>query len=131
MSWSGDWSGDIFDFYFHVYDRIIQNLRDLFEMEDGVRMEDIPIHQAICEAIANCLINADYYGTCGLVIIRTQNEIQMSNPGGFRIALETAKAGGISDPRNVTLMKMFNLIDIGRRAGSGIPNIYAAWKNQS
>lgn len=131
VSSSGDWSGNIFDFYFRVYDRIIQNLRDSFEMEDGVRMEDTPIHRALCEAIANCLINADYYGTCGLVIIRTQNEIRISNPGGFRIAPETAKAGGISDPRNATLMKMFNLIDIGRRAGSGIPNIYAAWKNQS
>lgn len=127
VSSSGDWSGNIFDFYFRVYDRIIQNLRDSFEMEE----EDTPIHRAFCEAIANCLINADYYGTCGLVIIRTQNEIRISNPGGFRIAPETAKAGGISDPRNATLMKMFNLIDIGRRAGSGIPNIYAAWKNQS
>lgn len=38
--------------------------------------------------------------------------------------------GGISDPRNKTLMKMFNLIGIGERAGSGIPNIYQVWKDQ-
>ncbi len=36
-------------------------------------------------------------------------------------------SGGISDPRNATLIKMFNLIDIGERAGSGIPNIYKVW----
>lgn len=28
-------------------------------------------------------------------------------------------------------MKMFNLIDIGERAGSGIPNIYSVWKKQN
>ena len=28
------------------------------------------------------------------------------------------------------MMKMFNLIDIGERAGSGIPNIFSVWKQQ-
>jgi len=28
-------------------------------------------------------------------------------------------------------MKMFNLIDIGERAGSGIPNIYKTWQEQN
>ena len=41
-----------------------------------------------------------------------------------------AKSGGISDPRNTVLMKMFTLIDIGERAGSGIPNIYSVWNKQ-
>lgn len=77
--------------------------------------------------MANCLINADYYGRCGIVIIQTNEEIKICNPGGFRIELEVARAGGVFDPRNTTLMKMFNLIDIGERAGSGIPNIYAVW----
>ncbi len=35
--------------------------------------------------------------------------------------------GGISDPRNKALMKMFNLINIGERAGSGVPDICSAW----
>ena len=38
--------------------------------------------------------------------------------------------GGISDPRNKALMKMFNLIGIGERAGSGVPDIYSVWKQQ-
>lgn len=38
--------------------------------------------------------------------------------------------GGISDPRNKALMKMFNMIGIGERAGSGVPDIYAVWENQ-
>ena len=38
--------------------------------------------------------------------------------------------GGISDPRNVNIFKMFNLIGVGERAGSGLENIGKAWKEQ-
>ena len=38
--------------------------------------------------------------------------------------------GGISDPRNKALMKMFNMIGIGERAGSGVPDIFAVWDSQ-
>ena len=40
------------------------------------------------------------------------------------------RKGGISDPRNKILMKMFNLINIGERAGSGVPNIFNTWEDQ-
>ena len=36
--------------------------------------------------------------------------------------------GCISDPRNKALMKMFNMIGIGERAGSGVPDIFAVWE---
>lgn len=64
------------------------------------------------------------------MIVKTKNGITISNPGGFRIDLDEAKSGGISDPRNTTLIKMFNLINIGERAGSGIPNIDNVLKKQ-
>ena len=35
-----------------------------------------------------------------------------------------------NDTDNSTLIKMFNLIDVGERAGSGIPNIFSVWKKQ-
>lgn len=130
VSTSGDWSGNIYDFYFRVYQKITQNLKVPFVLKDGIRVEDTPVHKAAREAIANCLINADYYGTCGTVITLRNNELILTNAGNFRIDIETAKAGGLSDPRNATLMKMFNMIDIGERAGSGIPSIYAVWHQQ-
>ena len=80
-----------------------------------MRIDDTPVHMAIREALANCIINADYYGRQGLVVIKTKDSILLSNPGDFRIELDAAKSGGYSDPRNSTLMKMFNLIDIGER----------------
>ena len=38
--------------------------------------------------------------------------------------------GGISDPRNKAIMKMLNLISIGERAGSGVPNIFSVWEEK-
>ena len=116
VSDSGDWSGNVFDFYEAVYGRLKLILPD-----NSVRM-------AAREALANCLVNADYYGEGGVVIIRREDRIVLSNPGDFRIEVAAAKSGGFSDPRNSLLMKMFNLIDIGDSAGSGIPNIFYTWK---
>ena len=130
VSTSGDWSGNIYDFYFRVYNKIAQDIKIPFKMEGGDRIDDTPVHKALREALANCLINADYYGRQGLVIVKKKDVIALSNPGGFRIDVETAKSGGVSDPRNSTLIKMFNLIDIGERSGSGIPNIFSVWKKQ-
>ncbi len=130
ISSSGDWSGNIFDFYYRVYNRLQLDIKTPFEMAGGFRVDDTPVHKAFREALANCLINADYYGHQGLVIIKKRGLITMSNPGDFRIELADAKSGGISDPRNGALMKMFNLIDVGERAGSGIPSIYYVWKEQ-
>jgi predicted HTH transcriptional regulator len=130
ISSSGDWSGNVFDFYFHVYNKLQLDLKVPFEMQGGFRVDDTPVHKAIREALANCLVNADYYGRRGLVIIKKRDLITMSNPGDFRVELAEAQSGGMSDPRNGIMMKMFNLIDIGERAGSGIPSIWYTWKQQ-
>lgn len=130
ISSSGDWSGNVYDFYFRVYNKLVQDIKIPFKMEGGSRVDDTPVHQALREALANCLINADYYGRQGLVIIKKRDSIIMSNPGGFRIEIDAAKSGGVSDPRNGAMLKMFNLIDIGERAGSGIPNIFRVWREQ-
>lgn len=130
ISSSGDWSGNVLDFYYRVYNRLQLDIKTPFEMEGGFRVDDTPVHKAVREALANCLINADYYGRRGLVIIKKRGLITMSNPGDFRIELADAKSGGLSDPRNGVMMKMFNLIDVGERAGSGIPSILYVWKKQ-
>ncbi len=130
LSASGDWSGNVFDFYFHVYDKLQIDLNVPSEISVSHRSGDTPVHKAIREALANCLINADYYGRGGIVIIKGRDKITMANPGDFRIDVAAAKSGGRSDPRNSILMRMFNLIDIVECAGNGIPSIYYVWKNQ-
>ncbi len=129
ISSSGDWSGNIYEFYFRVYEKIARDINVPVRQEDCDH-DDTPVHKALREALANCLINADYYGKQGLLIIKKKDAVTLSNPGGFRIDIEAAKSGGVSDPRNSTLIKMFNLVDVGKRVGSGIPNIFRVWKNQ-
>lgn len=53
--------------------------------------------------------------------------IVFDSRGGFRVSVEDAYEGGISDPRNETIMKMFALVHVGERAGSGIPNMVKNW----
>ena len=133
ISTSGEWSGNLYDFFYKAYNKLIQNhnIKIPFKIENGRdRVDDTPVHKAIREALANSLFNADFYGTRGLVIRNNLNEIIFENPGGFRISLDEALSGGVSEPRNSGIMKMFNLLDIGERAGSGIPNIHKTWKEQ-
>ena len=117
---SEDWSGSLFDFYFLVYHRILY--RSNFDLS-GVR-------SALGEALANCLIHADYRAKSGLVIRKEPDSIVITNPGSFRIFISEAADGGKSDVRNVTLARMFSLIHIGRGKGSGIPGIHRAWEEQ-
>jgi len=127
----GDWSGNIYDFYFKVINRLSHTLKVPFKLVGDTRIDDTPIHKAVREAFVNCLVNADYYGRCGLVIKRKLNEITFENPGGFRVPIDLAISGGVSDPRNSILMKMFNLLNIGERAGSGVPNIFHIWNKEN
>ena len=117
---SEDWSGSLFDFYFLVYHRILY--RSNFDLS-GVR-------SALGEALANCLIHADYRAKSGLLIRKEPDSIVITNPGSFRILISEAADGGKSDVRNVTLARMFSLIHIGSGKGSGIPGIHRAWEEQ-
>lgn len=61
QSSSGEWSGNVCDFYFRVHNKIIKDVKVPFKMSGGERVDDTPVHKTIREALANCLINADYH----------------------------------------------------------------------
>lgn len=54
----------------------------------------------------------------------------LENPGTIRVGKYQMRQGGESDPRNKALMKMFNLIGIGERAGSGVPELFTVWERE-
>lgn len=130
ISSSGEWSGNLFDFFFNVCGKLVSNIKVPFSLNGVVRVDDTPAHAALREAFANALIHADYYGRRGIVIVKNPKYISISNPGTFRVSPEEAMSGGLSDPRNGTIIKLFNLINIGERAGSGLPWIYSAWNGE-
>lgn len=130
QSSSGDWSGNLFDFFFRVYSKLVRDLKIPFRLEGITRIDDTPVHKAVREALANCIVNTDFYISRGVVIKKDVDKIVLENPGYIRTGKEQMLKGGISDPRNKALMKMFNMIGIGERAGSGVPDIFAVWESQ-
>ena len=127
-SGDGNWSGNVFDFYFKVIDRLTADVKVPFKLDSNLqRVDDTPIHKSLRECLANALIHADYYGRRGIVIDKEFRKITIANPGTFRIGIDEAIAGGISDARNGRIFNMFSLIKVGERSGQGLCDVYSVW----
>lgn len=129
-SHNGDWSGNLYDFYNKVYQRIAVDLKKPFRLDGIYRIDDTPVHVAVREAMANCLSNADYYLKESVKIEKYPDRIVLSNPGTITLGKKQMLRGGKSRPRNKVILNMLNYIGVGERAGSGVPNIYAIWEQE-
>ena len=120
----GDWSGNLYDFYYKVINRIDDDIAVPFvNRKDGYRVDRVDV--------ANALAHSNYYERRGVVVVKKGKEITISNPGTIRITKEEFYAGGNSDPRNPNILKMFGFVNVGERAGSGVDKIMTAWKEQN
>lgn len=126
----GTWSGNVYDFFRKVYPRLTANLKVPFQLKEGQRVDDTPVHEALREALANTLIHADYSGRVSILVVKRPDMFGFRNPGHMRIPLELAIQGGHSDCRNRRLQSMFRYVGYGDHAGSGIPKIYKNWAGQ-
>ncbi len=117
QSSSGEWSGNVCDFFIYAYFKIARDLK-----------VPPPVAAAVREAMVNSLVHADYFGTCGVVILKKEDSLVLANPGYIRTGKIQMRRGGVSDPRNKALMKMFNLIQFGKGTGSGVPGIFHVWQ---
>ena len=118
---------NVFDFVIESLNRMQQGLKVPFVLKGNQRVDDTPIHKLLREAITNTVVHADFYGRQGIVIQKSEEGFKFSNPGCVRISISEAINGGISDPRNGIMLKMFSLIDFGERAGSGLCGINMVW----
>jgi predicted HTH transcriptional regulator len=128
VSTSGDWSGNVFDFVIDVLNRMQQGLKVPFVLKGTQRVDDTPVHKLLREAITNACVHADFYGRQGLVVQKSAEGYKLSNPGSVRISISEAIDGGVSDPRNGIMLKIFSLIDFGERAGSGLNEVCTVWE---
>ena len=119
----GSWSGNLYDFFRRVIQRLTADLKVPFVLRDGARIDDTPVHQAVREALVNCLIHADYTDRASVLVVKSPAGFSFRNPGMMRLPVAQALHGGASDCRNRTLHQMFLLINLGERAGSGLPKI--------
>lgn len=109
--------GNIFEFYLTVYERL-SNL-------SFIKRNDVL--EPIKQIFANSLIHADYEGRRGIVVKVSKSAIEISNPGSTLIPESQIMKGGISDPRNPAIFKMFSAIGGGDRAGLGITTAHRVW----
>jgi len=130
LTLDGTWSGNLYDFYHLVYQKLTLNLKIPFSLENGIRKDESPVHIALREALVNNLVHADYSERASILIVKRSDMFGFRNPGLMRIPVEIALAGGESDCRNRNLHKMFRLVGLGEEAGSGIPKIVDSWRSQ-
>jgi len=130
VSLDGTWSGNLYDFYHLVYQKLTSNLKTPFALENGIRKDESPVHIALREALVNALVHADYSERASVLIVKRPDMFGFRNPGLMRIPVEVALKGGESDCRNRNLHKMFRLVGLGEEAGSGIPKIVDSWRSQ-
>lgn len=88
---------NIFDFYNKVSKMIDDNI-------------DTELKLLARVSLINSLTNSDYYGTRGFIVIKSKVQINISNPGSFRMDVEYAKIEESMEPRNALLMNMLKLI---------------------
>jgi ATP-dependent DNA helicase RecG len=126
----GTWSGNLFDFYERVIQRLFRDLKVPFRLSGDRRVDETPVHEALREALVNAIIHADYSGRVSVLIAKRPDMFGFRNPGGLRIPVDLAVKGGSSDCRNRSLQAMFRHAGLGEQAGSGVPKIYSAWRDQ-
>jgi ATP-dependent DNA helicase RecG len=127
----GKWEPNLFNFYYRAYPRLVEGLDIPFKLDkDSVRLGETHVHEALREALVNTLVHADHLASRAITIIKQPDAIIFTNPGRLRIPREVLYQGGVSDPRNPNLQKMFQFLGLGEKAGSGFQKILRAWKEQ-
>jgi ATP-dependent DNA helicase RecG len=126
----GTWEANLLQFYTRVWSRLSAAVPTPFRLENGVRRDVTPAHEALREAFINALIHGDYAAPGGLVIERLPHEITIENAGTLLVGMEQYRRGGVSECRNPGLQKMFRMIGGGEHAGSGAEKIRAGWRHQ-
>jgi predicted HTH transcriptional regulator len=88
----GAWSGNLYDFFRKVILKLTADLKVPFAVRDAVRIDDTPAHQALREALVNCLIHADYSDRASVLVVKEPAGFSFRNPGAMRIT-KSAPAG--------------------------------------
>jgi ATP-dependent DNA helicase RecG len=131
LTLDGTWSGNLFQFYLSVIQRLARDLKLPFQLDSELfRKGETIVHEAIREALVNAIIHADYQGIGGVVIIKYLNRLEFTNPGSLLISIEQLFQGNVSECRNKALQTMFMMIGACEKAGSGVDKILQGWQSQ-
>ena len=123
----GTWEANLYQFFFRVYNKLVQTLPTPFQLEGAERKEETSAQISLREALVNALVHCNYAEQGNILVTRTKNQIVFRNPGTMLIAVEDFYAGSISLCRNSILQKFFVQLGYGEKAGSGADVISKGW----
>ena len=124
----GTWEANLFNFYQRVLPRLQSVLPKPFKLENNTRIEETPAHVAVREALINLCVHADYSVNATLVVKLQLDGFVFSNPGTMLVSREQYYMGGDSVCKNKYLQKMFSMIGVAEKAGSGTDKIMKGWR---
>ena len=127
----GTWEANLFNFYQRVLPRLQSVLPKPFKLEGNTRKEETPAHIAVREALINLCVHADYTEDASLVVKHNTNAFVFSNPGTMLVSKEQYYTGGESVCRNKSLQKMFSMLGVAEKAGSGTDKILKGWRESN
>ena len=131
LTLDGKWVPNLFNFYYRVYPRLVDGIDVPFKLDKAAtRLEETHVHEALREALVNTLIHADHQSSRPINVVKRRDAFIFSNPGRLRVPREQLYQGGVTDPRNPNLQKMFQMLGLGEKAGSGFQKILRAWREQ-
>ena len=126
QSQSGDWSGNVFDFFNRVSAKLVWDLRKPFSWSTWsgwMKRRYMMLRERHLLIALSTLI----FMNRAVWSLKYPDRIELRNSGTVIVGKKQMLRGGESEPRNGSIMKMFNLIGYGERAGSGVPDIYSVW----
>ena len=128
---SGEWSGNIVDFYLDVMARLDHAITTPFRIDEGGygHTTNSEVKDAANEALANALVHAYYGGSSTVKVILGDGRLVATNSGTLVVDRDVALAGGTSEPRNPALMRIFSHIGRIDHAGSGLNAIWRTCRN--
>ena len=124
----GTWEANLFNFYQRVLPRLQAALPKPFKLEGNIRKEETPAHIAVREALTNLCVHPDYTVNASLLVKHELHRFVFSNPGTMLVSREQYYTGGESVCRNKSLQKMFSMLGVAEKAGSGTDKIMKGWR---
>ena len=125
----GTWEANLFNFYQRVLPRLQSVLPKPYKLENNIRRNETPAHVAVREALINLCQHADYSVDASLIVRHNSNGFVFSNPGTLLVSKDQYYTGGESVCRNKALQKMFAIIGVAEKAGSGTDKIMKGWRD--
>ena len=124
----GTWEANLFNFYQRVLPRLQAALPKPFQLEGNIRKEETPAHIAVREALTNLCVHPDFTVNASLLVKHELHRFVFSNPGTMLVSREQYYTGGESVCRNKSLQKMFSMLGVAEKAGSGTDKIMKGWR---